>query len=84
MHNGKYRLLSLLNHYRLTMISLAHQAKVPVSTVQSMAWGIAVQREVAEHVLNVLSKLTSVCYTLDNVDITIFVDAPQVTVIEGD
>ena len=84
MHNGKYGLLSLLNHYRLTMISLAHKANVPISTIQSMAWGIAVQKEVAEHVLNVLSKLTRMQYTLDNVDIAIFVDAPQVTVIEGD
>ena len=84
MHNGKYGLLSLLNHYRLTMISLSHKANVPVSTIQSIAWGIAVQKEVAEHVLDILSKLTRVHYTLDNVDVAIFVDAPQVTMVEED
>jgi hypothetical protein len=70
----KHRLLWLLNKYRLSMISLARKANVPVSTVQSMAWGIAVRREIAEHVLAVLSRMTQVNYTLDQVDIVVFIE----------
>ena len=80
----KHRLLWLLNHYGISMIALAAQANVSLSTVQSMAWGIAVSKEVAEHVLAVLSRLTQVEYTLERVDVAIFIEGVCIPNVGGE
>src|SRR6266566_9487744 len=66
---NKHSLLWLLNTHRITMISLAHKAQVPIPAIHSMAWGIAVPRDDAEKTLAALNTIAKTAYTLHDVHI---------------